>query len=212
VAISDNDTVSKTETHARRYKYAHSDPTKSAFFWLSGFFIVYCARPEDWIPGLKYLPLAKMTAIPAMWGLFSSWGRTRRSPAPRGRLLPSRSSRRTGSGRRAGPSRRQGSSRRVPIEGGDQSDCSIRHPRPGALRVCPRSQPGHPGQSLLRSVLGGRVVQCVAHRPAQFCHRDDRWSQGRAALIGAGSGRHLPGKGGGVRANQLPTKFPTACS
>lgn len=79
MAISDNDKLVTAETPARRSKYAISDPTKSAFFWLSGFFIVYCARPEDWIPGLKYLPLAKLTAIPAMWGLFASWGRTRRS-------------------------------------------------------------------------------------------------------------------------------------
>ena len=48
-----------------------ADPTRSAFFWLTGFFIVYCARPEDWIPGLKYLPLAKITAIFAIWGLFT---------------------------------------------------------------------------------------------------------------------------------------------
>jgi hypothetical protein len=79
VAISDNGKVATAETPGRRSKFQISDPTKSAFFWLSGFFIVYCARPEDWIPGLKYLPLAKLTAIPAMWGLFASWGKTRRS-------------------------------------------------------------------------------------------------------------------------------------
>jgi hypothetical protein len=50
-----------------------------AFFWLSAFFVVYCARPEDWIPGLKLLPLAKITAILAMWGLFTSLGRTKRT-------------------------------------------------------------------------------------------------------------------------------------
>ncbi len=50
-----------------------------AFFWLSGFFVVYCARPEDWIPGLKFLPLAKITAILAMWGLFTALGRTKRT-------------------------------------------------------------------------------------------------------------------------------------
>lgn len=55
-----------------------SDPTRSAFFWLSGFFVVYCARPEDWIPGLIYLPLAKITAIMAMWGLFNALGKTKR--------------------------------------------------------------------------------------------------------------------------------------
>ena len=50
-----------------------------AFFWLSAFFVVYCARPEDWIPGLKLLPLAKITAILAMWGLFTSLGRSKRT-------------------------------------------------------------------------------------------------------------------------------------
>lgn len=42
---------------------------KGAFFWLTLFYFVYCARPEDWIPGLKYLPLAKITAILAMASL-----------------------------------------------------------------------------------------------------------------------------------------------
>ena len=56
-----------------------ADPTKMAFFWLCGFFVVYCARPEDWIPGLRYVPLAKITAILAIWGLVSSLGRTQRT-------------------------------------------------------------------------------------------------------------------------------------
>jgi O-antigen ligase len=55
------------------------DATKGAFFWLAAFFFVYCARPGDWIPGLGHLPLAKITAILAMWGLFSSLGRTKRT-------------------------------------------------------------------------------------------------------------------------------------
>jgi hypothetical protein len=36
--------------------------------------VVYCARPEDWTPGLSYIPLAKITAILAMWGLFKASG------------------------------------------------------------------------------------------------------------------------------------------
>ena len=55
------------------------DPTKGAFFWLSMFFVVYCARPEDWIPGLKYLPLAKITALFAMWSLYNSMRLTKRT-------------------------------------------------------------------------------------------------------------------------------------
>src|SRR6266550_6503345 len=54
-------------------------PLSGAFFWLSAFFFVYCARPEDWIPGLKYVPLAKLTALLAMYCLFASLGRTKRT-------------------------------------------------------------------------------------------------------------------------------------
>jgi O-antigen ligase len=56
------------------------DPSKTAFFWLCAFYVVYCARPEDWIPGLKYLPLARITAVLALWGLFNCWGKTKRKP------------------------------------------------------------------------------------------------------------------------------------
>jgi len=55
-----------------------SEPLAGAFFWLSAFYLVYCARPEDWIPGLKYIPLAKITGIFAFLGLLASAGRTKR--------------------------------------------------------------------------------------------------------------------------------------
>jgi O-antigen ligase len=48
--------------------------TNSAFFWLSAFYLVYCARPEDWVPGLSYIPMAKITAILALWGLYRVGG------------------------------------------------------------------------------------------------------------------------------------------
>jgi len=54
------------------------DPLKGAFFWLSVFYFVYCARPEDWVPGLLYAPLAKISGIFAILALFSSWGKTKR--------------------------------------------------------------------------------------------------------------------------------------
>jgi O-antigen ligase len=79
VAIGDNATVPATDNSRMRRIAQAVDPTKSAFFWLSAFYVVYCARPEDWIPGLGYLPLAKITALLAMWGLFSSLGRTKRT-------------------------------------------------------------------------------------------------------------------------------------
>jgi hypothetical protein len=49
-----------------------------AFFWLSAFYLVYCARPEDWIPGLHLLPLAKISGILAIIGFIASVGKTRR--------------------------------------------------------------------------------------------------------------------------------------
>ena len=79
MAIGDNGNTATAEGSGRRASFKAADPTKSAFFWLSAFFVVYCARPEDWIPGMKYFPLAKITAILAMWSLFSSWGRTKRT-------------------------------------------------------------------------------------------------------------------------------------
>jgi O-antigen ligase len=78
VAIGDNITAT-AEVPGRRGFAEAVDPTKSAFFWLSAFFVVYCARPEDWIPGLNLIPCAKITAILAMWGLFNSWGKTKRT-------------------------------------------------------------------------------------------------------------------------------------
>lgn len=55
------------------------EPLTGAFFWLSAFYVVYCARPEDWIPGLSYLPLAKITGILAFVALLMSIGRTKRT-------------------------------------------------------------------------------------------------------------------------------------
>ena len=50
-------------------------PLSGAFFWLGAFYVVYCARPEDWIPGVQYIPLAKITGIFALLGLMSSIGK-----------------------------------------------------------------------------------------------------------------------------------------
>jgi hypothetical protein len=54
------------------------EPLAGAFFWLSAFYLVYCARPEDWIPGLAYVPLAKISGIFALLGLIMSAGKTKR--------------------------------------------------------------------------------------------------------------------------------------
>ncbi len=79
MVIGDNGNQVPAEVSARRTSFRVADPTRMAFFWLSAFFVVYCARPEDWVPGLKYLPLAKITAIFAIWGLFNAMGRTKRT-------------------------------------------------------------------------------------------------------------------------------------
>jgi O-antigen ligase len=55
-----------------------SETLRGAYFWLSTFYIVYCARPEDWIPGLKYVPLAKISGIFAVLGLVMSAGKAKR--------------------------------------------------------------------------------------------------------------------------------------
>jgi O-antigen ligase len=54
------------------------EPLAGAFWWLSIFYVVYCARPEDWIPGLTYIPLAKISGIFALLGLLMSAGKTKR--------------------------------------------------------------------------------------------------------------------------------------
>ncbi len=68
-----------TNGAGRRLGLQGADPTRASFFWLSVFFVVYCARPGDYVPLLGYLPLAKISGILAMWGLFNSIGRTKRT-------------------------------------------------------------------------------------------------------------------------------------
>jgi hypothetical protein len=54
------------------------DALPVAFFWLTAFFFVYCARPLDLLPSLGFLPLAKITGAIATLSLFLSIGRTSR--------------------------------------------------------------------------------------------------------------------------------------
>ena len=57
---------------------SEAEPLAGAFFWLSAFYVVYCARPEDWIPVLQYIPLAKISGIFALLGLLTSAGKAKR--------------------------------------------------------------------------------------------------------------------------------------
>lgn len=50
----------------------------AAYIWLLLFMVVYCARPEDWIPGLHYLPLAQITGGLAVIALLFALGTNRR--------------------------------------------------------------------------------------------------------------------------------------
>ena len=80
MAIGDNGNVATTEAPIRRMSIKMADPTKSAFFWLACFFVVYCTRFQDFIPGLPpYLPFAKLPIFMAIWGLFSAAGKTKRT-------------------------------------------------------------------------------------------------------------------------------------
>jgi len=52
-------------------------PLFGAFAALLLFMVIYCARPEDWIPGLAAVPLAKVTGGLALLSLVFSLGRVR---------------------------------------------------------------------------------------------------------------------------------------
>jgi O-antigen ligase len=45
-----------------------------AFFWVEMFFILYLIRPEDWIPGLHVIPVAKVVGVFAIVALILSMG------------------------------------------------------------------------------------------------------------------------------------------
>lgn len=49
-----------------------------AFFWLSAFYVVYCARPGDLIRVLGVVPLAKITALMALLSLLAAAGKAPR--------------------------------------------------------------------------------------------------------------------------------------
>jgi O-antigen ligase len=57
---------------------ARPEPLAGAYFWLLVFFFVYCARPEDWIPGVHVIPMAKVTGVLAALAMLSSLGSSKR--------------------------------------------------------------------------------------------------------------------------------------
>ncbi len=51
----------------------------AAFFWLSAFYFVYSARPEDWVPLLGHASLAKITGVFLLLSMLFTAGRGPRS-------------------------------------------------------------------------------------------------------------------------------------
>jgi O-antigen ligase len=49
-----------------------------AYFWVEAFFVVYCSRPEDWIPVVGVLHLAKVVGILAVVSFVLALGSTER--------------------------------------------------------------------------------------------------------------------------------------
>jgi len=54
------------------------EPLKIAFFWLTAFYFIYCARPQDYIFVLDYLSAAKAASVLAVLSLLLSAGKTPR--------------------------------------------------------------------------------------------------------------------------------------
>jgi putative inorganic carbon (HCO3(-)) transporter len=62
-----------------RQRTSRRKPLVGAYASLLLFMAVYCARPEDWIPGLSILPLAKMAGVLALLALMFSLRQIRAS-------------------------------------------------------------------------------------------------------------------------------------
>jgi O-antigen ligase len=66
------------ETAIGQAQGRNSNALLGAYLWLIAFFVVYSARPEDWIPGLSSIPLAKVTGILAIVALIVAINKARR--------------------------------------------------------------------------------------------------------------------------------------
>jgi O-antigen ligase len=70
------------ESTSLQRRTSRHQPLVGAYVSLLMFMVVYCARPEDWIPGLSVVPLAKIAGILALLALVFSL-RQFRSSLPR---------------------------------------------------------------------------------------------------------------------------------
>jgi O-antigen ligase len=73
----------KTQLAEHELKQEHREPfgLRAGFWGLSAFYVVYCARPQEVIPGLGWIPVAKLTGALALLGLVLSVGRSQRKLA-----------------------------------------------------------------------------------------------------------------------------------
>ncbi|HTV54476.1 MAG TPA: O-antigen ligase family protein [Terriglobia bacterium] len=61
-------------TLAKAVSVRAREPLAGAYFWVLAFFVLYCARPEDWIPGLSHLHLARIVGLFAIVAFVMSVG------------------------------------------------------------------------------------------------------------------------------------------
>src|SRR5262249_18861711 len=70
--------VSSSAVQDSRVEYPEPFGLKVGFWALSGFYLVYCARPQEVIPGLSWIPLAQLTGAISVLGLILSLSRSPR--------------------------------------------------------------------------------------------------------------------------------------
>ena len=75
------DAPATDSTSAQRH-ISRRKPLVGAYVALVLFMVIYCARPEDWIPGLSDVPLAKMAGVLALLAIMISLSQIR-SALPR---------------------------------------------------------------------------------------------------------------------------------
>ena len=74
---TDEAIVITADSASPRRRVSRHKQLVEAYVSLLLFMVVYCARPEDWIPGLANLPLAKMAGILALIAFLLSLGEIR---------------------------------------------------------------------------------------------------------------------------------------
>jgi putative inorganic carbon (HCO3(-)) transporter len=80
--MADTITAPTTGSTAFPKQVSRREPLLAAYIWLLVFIVIYLARPEDWIPGLSAVPLAKIAGILAFIALALAIGKVRQKFAP----------------------------------------------------------------------------------------------------------------------------------